>query len=113
MLMIAGMHLLGLVCVAVLIIPALREGPNLPPKPDSGSDDGGGWGPKRPPKSPDKPRGGIPLPDAVQARVRLRDHSRLADHHKRLSAARPVSPAGARFAPAERRVGRCRSAVSS
>jgi hypothetical protein len=82
MLMIAGMHLLGLVCVAVLIIPALREGPGFPPNPDGGSDDGGGWGPKSPPKSPDPPRGGIPLPDAVPAAVRLRDHGRLADHHR-------------------------------
>jgi hypothetical protein len=82
MLMIAGMHLLGLVCVAVLIIPALREGPGLPPNPDGGSDDGGGWGPKSPPKSPDSPRGGIPLPDAVPAAVRLRDHGRLADRHR-------------------------------
>jgi hypothetical protein len=80
MLMIAGMHLLGLVCVAVLIIPALRDGPGLPPNPESGSDEGGGWGPKRPPKSPDSPRGGIPLPDAVPAGVRLRDHRRLGDH---------------------------------
>src|ERR1700753_3871016 len=39
MLMIAGMHLLGLVCVAVLIIPALREEPGAPPRNDSGSDD--------------------------------------------------------------------------
>jgi hypothetical protein len=80
MLMIAGMHLLGLVCVAVLIIPALREGPGMPPGPDSGSDDGGGWGPKGPPKPPDPPRGGIPLPDAIPAGVRLRDHRRLGDH---------------------------------
>ena len=108
MLMIAGMHLLGLVCVAVLIIPALREGPNLPPEPDSGSDDGGGWGPKRRRSRPTQPRGGIPLPDAVQARVRLRDHSRLADHHKRRGAARPASRAGARSARAERARARTR-----
>ena len=30
MLMIAGMHLLGLVCAAVLIIPDLRESPQFP-----------------------------------------------------------------------------------
>jgi hypothetical protein len=83
MLMIAGMHLLGLVCVAVLIIPALREGPGAPPRNDSGSDDGGGWGPKAPPKPPAPPRGGIPLPDAVQGSLRLRDHGRLADQHPR------------------------------
>ena len=63
MLMIAGMHLLGLVCVAVLIIPALREEPGLPPRNDTGSDDGGGWGPKAPPKpkgpSTRAPSGGV------------------------------------------------------
>ncbi len=82
MLMIAGMHLLGLVCAAVLIIPALRDSPDFPPqRPDTGSDGGGGGGPKRPPAPQDSPRGGgIPLPDAEQARVRLRDHRKLREH---------------------------------
>ncbi len=79
MLMIAGMHILGMVCVGVLLLPALRDGP-APPGSDSGSDDGWGRGPRRPPRPPEPPRGGIPLPDAVQARIRLRDHGRLADH---------------------------------
>jgi hypothetical protein len=79
MLMIAGLHLLGLVCVAVLMMPALRDGPDTPPGSD-GSDGGWGHGPGRPPTSPSAPRGGIPLPDAEQARVRLRDgHGRLFD----------------------------------
>ena len=82
MLMIAGMHLLGLVCAAVLIIPALRDSPDFPPqRPDTGSDGGGGGGPQRPPAPQDSPRGGgIPLPDAEQARVRLRDHRKLREH---------------------------------
>jgi hypothetical protein len=81
MLMIAGMHLLGLVCAAVLIIPALRDNPELPPgRPDSGSDDGWGRGPGKPPKAPEPPRGGIPLLDADPARVRLRDHRTLREH---------------------------------
>jgi hypothetical protein len=80
MLMIAGMHVLGLVCAAVLIIPAIRDNPGLPPHhPDSGSDDGWGRGPDRPFTPPEAPRGGIPLPDAEQARIRLRDHGSLAD----------------------------------
>lgn len=80
MLIIGGLHLLGLACVAVLMIPALRDGPGLPPwNPDSGSDDGWGHGPEKPPKPPEPPRGGIPLDDAIPARVRLRDHRRLAD----------------------------------
>jgi hypothetical protein len=81
MLMIAGLHLLGLVCAAVLIIPALRDGPDFPPqRPDSGSDDGWGRGPGERPKPPDPPRGGIPLLDAEQARIRLRDHRKLPEH---------------------------------
>jgi len=79
-LMIFGMHLLGAVCVAILLIPALRDGPAPPPPTDQGSDDDGGRGPRRPPKPPERPpRGGIPLPDAQPARVRLRDHDRLFD----------------------------------
>jgi hypothetical protein len=80
LLMIAGVHVLGLACVAVLMIPALRDGPLPPQGPsDSGSDEGWGRGPRKPPKEPDSPRGGIPLPDALPARVRLRDHRKLAE----------------------------------
>ncbi|MBV9195646.1 MAG: hypothetical protein JO168_16010 [Solirubrobacterales bacterium] len=84
LLMIAGVHVLALGCVAVLMIPALRDGPDSPPRSsDSGSDEGWGRGPRRPPRPPEPPRGGIPLPDAVPAGVRLRDHQRLADHRPR------------------------------
>jgi hypothetical protein len=79
LLMVAGMHLLGLGCVAMLMIPALRDSPDSPPSSDSGSDAGWGRGPRRPPKPPEPPTGGIPLPDAVPARVRLRDHEKLGD----------------------------------
>jgi hypothetical protein len=79
MLMIAGMHVLGLVCAAVLLLPALRGGPDLPPRGDHDSDDGWGHGPRRPPNPFEPPTGGLPLPDAVQSRVRLRDHRRLPD----------------------------------
>src|SRR5690349_980144 len=78
--MIGGVHLLALGCVALLMIPALRDG-QWPSswRSDGESDEGWGHGPKPPPKPPAPPRGGIPLPDAVQAKVRLRDHRRLAD----------------------------------
>jgi hypothetical protein len=80
MLMIAGMHLLGLVCAAALILPALRGGPDLPPPSNRDSDDGWGHGPPWSPAPPsDVPRGGLPLPDADPARVRLRDHRRLGE----------------------------------
>jgi hypothetical protein len=80
LLMIAGMHVLGLVCVAVLVWVAVRDGQDeLPGHGDSGSD--GGWGnePRRPPEPSDRPWGGVPLPDATQARLRLRDDRRLRD----------------------------------
>jgi hypothetical protein len=80
MLMVAGMHLLGLVCAAALILPALRNDPGLPPRGERDSDDGWGHGPPRRPSSPsDTPPGGLPLPDAEPAAVRLRDHRRLGD----------------------------------
>jgi hypothetical protein len=80
MLMIAGVHLLGLACVAILMIPALRDGDAPPPSSsDHGSDDGWGRRPKPPPERPEPPSGGLPLPDAAPAHVRLRDHRRLSE----------------------------------
>lgn len=80
MLWIAGVHLLGLGCVALLMIPALRDGPGPSDRRSDGEgDDGWGRGPDRPPSRPEPPRGGLPLPDAVPARVRLREHGRLTE----------------------------------
>jgi len=78
LLVIAGMHLLGIVFALVLILPALRDPPPPAHGTDSGSGGGGGHRPLRP-KTPDSPRGGLPLPDASPARVRLRDHRRLPE----------------------------------
>jgi hypothetical protein len=80
MLMIAGVHLVGVACVVLLILPALRDGPDPPgPPPDNGSDDGRGNDRRHPPGPSKRPTGGIPLPDAVPARVRMREPARLAD----------------------------------
>jgi hypothetical protein len=70
---IAGVHLVGFLCIAVLLLPAMRDDGGMDSRPDD-SDGGGGRGPKAPPLKPIGPRGGIPLPDAVQATVRLRGH---------------------------------------
>src|SRR5450755_3369493 len=75
--------LLYLVCIlAALFIPALLARSDPPPGPSDPGTDEGGWGkgPRHPPASPRPPQGGIPLPDSVPARVRLRDHRRLAAH---------------------------------
>ncbi len=80
LLLIAGVHIFGFVAVGILMLPALRDGWSAPPGPTD-SDDGGGRGPKVPPIVPVSPSGGgLPLPDAIPARVRLREHGRLADH---------------------------------
>src|SRR5436305_10924564 len=79
LLWIAGVHLLGLGCVAVLLIPALKDSPSPKRRADGEGEDGWGRGPKAPPEPPKPPRGGIPLEDAEPARVRLREHGRLAD----------------------------------
>mgnify|MGYP001243337701 CR=1 FL=1 len=81
LLMIAGVHLLGLACVAVLMVTALRANPDDPPhSTNSDGDDGRGNKPRQPRAPSGQPRGGIPLPDAEPALVRLRDHTRLGDH---------------------------------
>ena len=79
MLWIAGVHLLGLGCVALLMFPALKDAPIGPERRPDDGDDGWGRGPKAPPETPKPPRGGIPLPDAVPARVRLREPGRLSE----------------------------------
>jgi hypothetical protein len=80
LLWIAGVHFLGLGCVAVLLIPALKDSPSPKRHSEGEGEDGWGRGPKAPPQPPKPPRGGIPLPDAEPARVRLREPGRLADH---------------------------------
>ena len=78
MLMIAGMHLLGLIGAFALLLPALR-GQDVPPPANRDSDDGGGHGPPKEPTPSGPPTGGLPLPDAAPARIRLRDHRRLSE----------------------------------
>lgn len=77
-LLVAGLHLLGMALAGVLIIAVVRgEDTRESPRPDG--DDSGGSD-RLPPRTPVRPRdGGLPLPDARPAPVRLRDHTRLAD----------------------------------
>jgi hypothetical protein len=79
MLMIAVMHLLGLIGVGVLMYIALRNDSGQQRRGESGHDDGWGNEPRRPPEPSNRPWGGLPLPDAEQALVRLRDHRKLSE----------------------------------
>jgi hypothetical protein len=79
-LLLIGMHLLALAGAGVLIVHAARTAPTAGWRaPGGGSDDGPGNSRPGPMAPPNVPGGGLPLPDAAPARVRLRDHRRLAD----------------------------------
>jgi hypothetical protein len=78
----AGLHLLGLILVCVMLVLFFRSDATTSWSPGDEEGDGGGGGGNdrvRPRDSGGPRGGGLPLPDAVPARVRLRDHRRLAD----------------------------------
>jgi hypothetical protein len=81
--LLAGvLHLLMLVLAGVLLAGAVRAQPTSPWQDKGPGEDGDDGGSDRlRPKPPAGPRGGIPipLPDAVPARVRMREPGRLAD----------------------------------
>jgi hypothetical protein len=68
----------GVISVSIALALVQRSWKPGPPGPDHGD---GWWRPPEdpPPDPPRAPRGGIPLDDAVPARVRLRGAARLAD----------------------------------
>jgi hypothetical protein len=94
MLIFGALHLVALALGALLFVLFLRsDGGNGqdPPEEDEG---GGGGGSDRISDTPKtSPSGGIPLPDAEPAPVRLRGHERLADLRPRPERRRVVEPA--------------------
>lgn len=74
-----GIHLFGFIAVGVLLIPTLRGDDSQGDQDSDNSDDGWGNRPNVKPSPTRWPGGGIPLPDAEQSRVRLREPGRLAD----------------------------------
>ncbi|HZV73194.1 MAG TPA: hypothetical protein VFF79_05720 [Conexibacter sp.] len=79
--LLGGLHLLGLGFGALLLLPLMRDERIVrSAHPGEEEDDGDGGNDRLGPAPPRGPRpGGIPLPDAVPARVRLREDARLAD----------------------------------
>lgn len=82
--LLGGLHLLGFCFAGLLLLPCLRDEQIAPVARGEEDDEGRGGGSDRlgraGPVSPRGPRsGGVPLPDAVPARVRLREGRRLAD----------------------------------
>jgi len=81
-LIFGALHLMAIGLGGVLFWMLLRSEPVTPwqPPEDEESDGGGGGGNDRLGAGPKSPApGGVPLPDAVPARVRLRAPGRLAD----------------------------------
>jgi hypothetical protein len=80
-LFLGGVHIVGIAFAAALLWHFVRAEPAQAwSLPEDDDDDGGGGNLPPEPPVPTHPRGGgIPLPDAVPARVRLREPGRLAD----------------------------------
>ena len=98
--LLAGLHILGFAFAAVLFIVLMRADNTSPWSGDDEDDDGGG-NDRNPRPEPAGPRGGgLPLPDAVQARARLRGHDRLADAHPPPARRDPAEPRRAPRVPA-------------
>jgi hypothetical protein len=78
--LLGGLHLLGIGFAALMLLPLLRDERIAPVARGEEDEDGGGGSDRLGPTAPRGPRpGGIPLPDATPARVRLREPGRLAD----------------------------------
>jgi hypothetical protein len=97
------LHLVMLVLAGIMLFLFIRSDANgsWPPRADEGEGEGGGGGgnDRLPPRAPAGPRdGGLPLPDAEPARVRLRGPGRLSDAAGR-PARRPAHAPAPRRAP--------------
>ena len=101
MLIFGTLHLVALALGAVLFVMFLRSDSNDGREPPEEDEGGGGGGSDRISDTPKtSPSGGIPLPDAEPAPVRLRGHERLADLLPRPERRRVAEPGD----PGRRRV---------
>jgi hypothetical protein len=84
MVIFGALHIVALALGVVLFMMFLRSDATTSWKPPEDEEGGGGGGNDRLPSNPKpKPTGGIPLPDADPAGIRLRDHSKLRDARPR------------------------------
>jgi hypothetical protein len=99
LLIFGTLHLVALALGVLLFVMFLRSDTRENREPPE-EDEGGGGGSDRISNTPKtSPPGGIPLPDAEPAPVRLRGHERLADLLPRTDRRRVAEPG-----PARRRV---------
>jgi hypothetical protein len=103
MLIFGALHLVALALGIVLFVMFLRSEAGSDYRPPDDDDTGGGGGNDRISDRPKpSPPGGLPLPDAEPARVRLRSHDKLRDARRRPERRRVAEP----HEPARRRVAR-------
>src|SRR3954468_19733903 len=89
----ASLHLVALVLGGLLFAMFLRSDGKPGPRDDADEDDGGGGGNDRISDRPKtSPGGGIPLPDAEPAPIRLRGPGRLSDLRPRRIRREPAHP---------------------
>jgi hypothetical protein len=102
-LIFGGLHLVALILGVLLFVLFLRsDSLDGGSDPEEGEGGGGGGSDRIHDRPKTSPSGGIPLPDAEPAPVRLRGPGRLADLLPSPDRRRVAEPA----APARRRVGR-------
>ena len=93
MVIFGALHLVALALGVVLFMMFLRSDTTSSWKPPDEDDGGGGGGNDRLPSTPKpRPTGGVPLPDADPAGLRLRGPGRLRDAYAR-PLRRPAHPA--------------------
>ena len=97
MLIFGTLHLIAVALGVGLFVLFLRSESQQGFKPPD-EDDGGGGNDRVPGRPKTSPSGGVPLPDAVPPKVRLRSHERLADLRPRPRA--PPGPRAGAGAPA-------------
>jgi hypothetical protein len=100
-LILGVLHLVALLGGIGLFAMLLRGGSEKPQRPSDDDEPGGGGGNDRIGDRPKiSPSGGIPLPDAEPAPIRLRSaHERLADAHPRPDRRRTPEPEPRRPVP--------------
>jgi hypothetical protein len=97
MVIFGALHLIALMLGVVLFAMFLRSEATRGHRRDDDEDAGGGGGNDRIGDKPKtSPSGGIPLPDAIQSRLRFREGGRLADAYRRRDRRRVVEPAPVR-----------------
>jgi hypothetical protein len=93
MVIFGALHAVALALGVVLFMMFLRSDSTSSSQPPEDDDGGGGGGNDRLPSRPKpRPTGGVPLPDAEPASIRLRGHGKLRDAHQR-PLRRPAHPA--------------------